>query len=103
MAASISIESATRGAKTHAALEFLRQSPKKLLINSKWVAPKSGKPSRPPTPQTRKCWHSSQGGKADVDEAVIRYRPLAATSSLASVANSANMRAISIRRLNQFG
>jgi hypothetical protein len=35
MAASISVESAARGAQNHAALEFLRQSPKKLLINGK--------------------------------------------------------------------
>jgi hypothetical protein len=46
MAASISIESAARGAKNHAALDFLRQSPKKLLINGKWVAPSPAKPSR---------------------------------------------------------
>ena len=43
MAASISVESAARGAKNHAGLDFLRHSPKKLLINGKWVAPKSGK------------------------------------------------------------
>ena len=43
MAASISIESAARGAKSNAALDFLRHSPKKLLINGKWVASKSGK------------------------------------------------------------
>src|SRR5258707_791788 len=42
-AASASLESATRGAKSSAALEFLKSSPKKLLINGKWVPSKSGK------------------------------------------------------------
>lgn len=41
--ASASLESATRGAKSSAALEFLKSSPKKLLINGKWVPSKSGK------------------------------------------------------------
>ena len=42
-AATPSFESATRGAKSSAALEFLKSSPKKLLINGKWVPSKSGK------------------------------------------------------------
>ena len=59
MEASISIESAARGAKNNAALDFLRQSPKKLLINGKWVASKSGKTFETVNQQTRKSWHSS--------------------------------------------
>ena len=41
--ASASLESAARGAKSSAALEFLKSSPKKLLIGGKWVPAKSGK------------------------------------------------------------
>jgi len=44
MAAALpSFESATQGAKSSEALNFLRRSPTKLLIDGKWVSPKSGK------------------------------------------------------------
>ncbi len=43
MGASTSQERATKGATSSAALEFLKSSPKKLLIGGKWVPAKSGK------------------------------------------------------------
>jgi acyl-CoA reductase-like NAD-dependent aldehyde dehydrogenase len=75
MAASISIESAARGAKDYAALDFLRQSPKKLLINGKWVAPKSGKTFETINPANEEVLALvAEGDKADVDEAVKAAR-----------------------------
>ena len=74
MAASISIESAARGAKNHATLEFL-QSPKKLLINGKWVASKSGKTFETINPANEEVLALvAEGDKADVDEAVKAAR-----------------------------
>jgi len=43
MAAVPSLEKAIAGIKTRATIDFLRDSPKKLLINGKWVPAKSGK------------------------------------------------------------
>ena len=75
MAASISVESAARGAKNHAGLDFLRQSPKKLLINGKWVAPKSGKTFETINPANEEVLALvAEGDKADVDEAVKAAR-----------------------------
>jgi acyl-CoA reductase-like NAD-dependent aldehyde dehydrogenase len=75
MAASISVESAARGAKNHAVLDFLRQSPKKLLINGKWVAPKSGKTFETINPANEEVLALvAEGDKADVDEAVKAAR-----------------------------
>ena len=75
MAASISVASAARGAKNHAALEFLRQSPKKLLINGKWIAPKSGKTFETINPANEEVLALvAEGDKADVDEAVKAAR-----------------------------
>jgi acyl-CoA reductase-like NAD-dependent aldehyde dehydrogenase len=75
MAASITIESAARGAKIPGALEFLRESPKKLLINGKWVAPKSGKTFETINPANEEVLALvSEGDKADVEEAVKAAR-----------------------------
>jgi len=75
MAASISVENAARGAKNHAALDFLRQSPKKLLINGKWVGSKSGKTFETINPSNEEVLALvAEGDKADVDEAVKAAR-----------------------------
>jgi len=75
MAAAISVESAARGAKTPAALEFLRQSPKKLLVNGKWVGAKSGKTFETVNPANEEVLALvAEGDKADIDEAVKAAR-----------------------------
>ena len=74
-AASVSVETAARGAKNRAALDFLRESPKKLLINGKWVAPKSGKTFETVNPSNEEVLAViAEGDKADVDEAVKAAR-----------------------------
>src|SRR5215472_16524345 len=73
--ASASLESATRGAKSSAALEFLKSSPKKLLINGKWVPSKSGKTFETLNPANEEVLAVvAEGDKADVDEAVKHAR-----------------------------
>ena len=68
---SASLESATRGAKSSAALEFLKSSPKKLLINGKWVPSKSGKTFETLNPANEQVLALvAEGDKDDVDEAV---------------------------------
>jgi acyl-CoA reductase-like NAD-dependent aldehyde dehydrogenase len=75
MAASITVETAASGAKIPAALDFLRQSPKKLLINGKWVAAKSGKTFETINPANEEVLALiSEGDKADIDEAVRAAR-----------------------------
>jgi phenylacetaldehyde dehydrogenase len=75
MAASISVETAARGAKTLAALESLRQSPKKLLIHGRWLAPKSGKTFETINPANEEVLALiGKGDKADVDKAVKAAR-----------------------------
>ncbi len=75
MGASLSVESAARGAKSSAALEFLKSSPKKLLINGKWVASKSGKTFETLNPANEEVLALvAEGDKADVDEAVKAAR-----------------------------
>ena len=75
MAASPSIESAARGAKNPAALEFLKSGPKKLLIGGKWVAAKSGKTFETLNPANEEVLAIvAEGDKADVDEAVKHAR-----------------------------
>src|SRR5712664_563151 len=70
-----SLESATRGAKSSAALEFLKSSPKKLLINGKWVPSKSGKTFETLNPANEQVLALvAEGDKADVDEAVKHAR-----------------------------
>src|SRR6267378_4729166 len=74
-AATPNLESATRGAKSSAALEFLKSSPKKLLINGKWVPSKSGKTFETLNPANEQVLALvAEGDKADVDEAVKHAR-----------------------------
>jgi acyl-CoA reductase-like NAD-dependent aldehyde dehydrogenase len=75
MGATPSLESAARGAKSSAALEFLKSSPKKLLINGKWVPSKSGKTFETLNPANEEVLAIvAEGDKADVDEAVKHAR-----------------------------
>jgi aldehyde dehydrogenase (NAD+) len=75
MAASISTHSAAQGAKNQATMEFLRQLPKKLFINGKWVASKSGKTFETINPANEEVLALiAEGDKADVDEAVKAAR-----------------------------
>jgi len=75
MAASPAIEGAARGAKQSAVLEFLKSSPKKLLIGGKWVAAKSGKTFETINPANEEVLALvAEGDKADVDEAVKAAR-----------------------------
>src|SRR6202142_804527 len=71
MAAAIpSVEKAAFGAKSVAALDFLRR-PKQLLIGGKWVPSKSGKTFETITPANEEVLAlAAEGDKADVDEAV---------------------------------
>src|ERR1700677_2360996 len=71
MAAAIpSVEKAAFGAKSVAALDFLRR-PKQLLIGGKWVPSKSGKTFETITPANEEVLALvAEGDKADVDEAV---------------------------------
>jgi delta 1-pyrroline-5-carboxylate dehydrogenase len=74
-ASAATLESATRGAKSSAALEFLKSSPKKLLINGKWVPSKSGKTFETLNPSNEQVIALvAEGDKADVDEAVKHAR-----------------------------
>jgi acyl-CoA reductase-like NAD-dependent aldehyde dehydrogenase len=62
-------------ARSSAALEFLKASPKKLLIAGKWVAAKSGKTFETLNPATEEVLALvAEGDKADVDEAVKAAR-----------------------------
>jgi acyl-CoA reductase-like NAD-dependent aldehyde dehydrogenase len=76
MAAAVpSFERATEGAKSSAALDFLRHSPTKLLIGGKWVSPKSGKTFETINPANEEVLALiAEGDKADVDEAVKAAR-----------------------------
>src|SRR5271156_3401069 len=70
-----SVERAGGGARSSAALEFLKASPKKLLIGGKWVAAKSGKTFETLNPATEEVLALvAEGDKADVDEAVKAAR-----------------------------
>jgi aldehyde dehydrogenase (NAD+) len=73
-AATISVERAALGAKSSAALDFLRK-PKLLLINGKWVPAKSGKTFETVNPANEEVLSLiAEGDKADVDEAVKAAR-----------------------------
>jgi len=73
-AATISVERAATGARSSAALDFLRK-PKRLLIGGKWVAPKSGKTFETVNPSNEEVLALiAEGDKADVDEAVKAAR-----------------------------
>jgi acyl-CoA reductase-like NAD-dependent aldehyde dehydrogenase len=75
MTAVASIESAAYGAKSHAALAYLVNSPKQLLINGKWVPAKSGKTFATINPANEEVLaRIAEGDKADVDEAVKAAR-----------------------------
>ncbi|MBF6569004.1 MAG: aldehyde dehydrogenase family protein [Candidatus Binataceae bacterium] len=75
MAAALSVETAARGAKQPAVLEFLKSGPKKLLINGKFVPAKSGKTFESINPANEEVLALvAEGGKADVDEAVKAAR-----------------------------
>jgi phenylacetaldehyde dehydrogenase len=70
-----STETSRSGARSSAALNFLKASPKKLLIGGKWVAPKSGKTFETLNPATEEVLALiAEGDKADVDEAVKAAR-----------------------------
>src|SRR5208283_5246805 len=72
---STSMERATQGVKVSSVLDFLKSSPKKLLINGKWVAPKSGKTFETLNPANEEVLALiAEGDKADVDEAVKAAR-----------------------------
>ncbi|HKN01958.1 MAG TPA: aldehyde dehydrogenase family protein [Candidatus Binataceae bacterium] len=75
MGATPSVESAARGAKSSAALQFLKSGPKKLLIGGKWVPSKSGKTFETLNPANEEVLALvAEGDKADVDEAVKNAR-----------------------------
>src|SRR6202161_1596468 len=75
MAAVPSLERAIAGIKTRATIDFLRDSPKKLLINGKWVAARSGKTFETINPANEEVLALvAEGDKADVDEAVKAAR-----------------------------
>ena len=73
-AAAPSIE-ATKGAKSTAAVEFVKGPPKQLLIGGKWVSAKSGKTFVSINPANEEGLAMiAEGDKADVDEAVKAAR-----------------------------
>ncbi|HXW84220.1 MAG TPA: aldehyde dehydrogenase family protein, partial [Candidatus Binataceae bacterium] len=75
MGATPSVESAARGAKNSAVLQFLKSGPKKLLINNQWVPSKSGKTFETLNPANEEVLALvAEGDKADVDEAVKHAR-----------------------------
>src|SRR5271167_2579230 len=75
MAAVASLERAVAGVKTRATIDFLKDSPKKLLINGKWVPAKSGKTFESINPANEEVLSLiAEGDKADVDEAVKAAR-----------------------------
>jgi len=75
MAATPSVETAARGAKQSAVLEFLKSGPKKLLIGGKWVAARSGKTFETVNPANEEVLALvAEADKADVDEAVPAAR-----------------------------
>jgi acyl-CoA reductase-like NAD-dependent aldehyde dehydrogenase len=86
MAAVESMERAVAGIKTRATIDFLRDSPKKLLINGKWVAAKSGKTFESINPANEEVLALiAEGDKADVDEAVKAARKAFEESKWSSI------------------
>src|SRR5271156_3857536 len=86
MAAAVpSIESAAAGA-TGGVRKFLRDSPKKLLIDGKWVAAKSGKTFETINPANEEILALiAEGDKADVDAAVKSARKAFEESTWSSI------------------
>jgi acyl-CoA reductase-like NAD-dependent aldehyde dehydrogenase len=75
MAAAPSVERATMGAKSTAAVDFLRGAPKQLLIGGKWTAAKSGKTFESINPANEEVLAVvAEGDEADIDEAVKAAR-----------------------------
>ena len=75
MGAVTSEQSVAKAARNSAVASFLKASPKKLLINGKWVASKSGKTFETINPATEEVLTLvAEGDKADVDEAVKAAR-----------------------------
>jgi acyl-CoA reductase-like NAD-dependent aldehyde dehydrogenase len=75
MATAVTGQSTVTAARNSAVASFLKGSPKKLLINGKWVAPKSGKTFESINPATEDVLALiAEGDKADVDEAVKAAR-----------------------------
>ena len=75
MGAATTEQTFVKPARNSAVTSFLKGSPKKLLINGKWVAPKSGKTFESINPATEEVLTLvAEGDKADVDEAVKAAR-----------------------------
>jgi aldehyde dehydrogenase (NAD+) len=75
MAATALIERAAHGAKSSATLEFLKSGPKKLLIDGKWVAAKSGKTFETINPANEQVLAMvAEGDQADINDAVKAAR-----------------------------
>jgi acyl-CoA reductase-like NAD-dependent aldehyde dehydrogenase len=75
MAAAPRLEIAAQGAKNPATLAFLRDGPKKLLIDGKWVAAKSGKTFESINPANEEVLvEVAEAGPEDIDEAVKAAR-----------------------------
>ncbi len=75
MGAATTEQTFAKPAQNSAVTSFLKGSPKKLLINGKWVAPKSGKTFETINPATEEVLTLiAEGDKADVDEAVKAAR-----------------------------
>jgi acyl-CoA reductase-like NAD-dependent aldehyde dehydrogenase len=69
------VERATKGIRSSAALDFLKSSPKKLLIGGKWMPAKSGKTFETLNPANEEVLALiAEGDKADIDEAVKAAR-----------------------------
>lgn len=74
-AAAPSIEKATQGAKSAAAVAFVKGPPKHLLIGGKWVPAKSGKTFLTINPANEEAIAEiAEGDSADIDEAVRAAR-----------------------------
>jgi acyl-CoA reductase-like NAD-dependent aldehyde dehydrogenase len=81
-----SLERAIAGIKTRATIDFLKDSPKKLLINGKWVTAKSGRTFESINPANEEVLALiAEGDKADVDEAVKAARKAFAESKWSSI------------------
>ncbi len=75
MGALQSLENATIGIKTRSTIDFLKSSPKKLLIGGKWVAAKSGKTFETVNPANEEVLALiAEGDAADVNEAAKAAR-----------------------------
>jgi len=75
MAAAPRLEIAAQGAKSPKTLEFLKSSPKQLLINGKWVSAKSGKTFQSLNPANEEVLAEvAEAGPEDIDEAVKAAR-----------------------------